>query len=86
MIRLLLAAGLSLSLVACAVPGSDPSTPVRKPGSGKVVLPEAPPPPTVAEDALMCTMDAKMCPDGSYVSRNPNNGCAFDPCPGAATP
>lgn len=86
MIRLMLAAGLSLSLVACAAPGGDPSSPARKPGSGKVVLPEAPPPPAVAEDRMMCTMDAKMCPDGSYVSRNPANGCAFNPCPGAVNP
>lgn len=27
----------------------------------------------------MCPMDAKRCPDGSYVSRGPN--CAFRACP-----
>ncbi|MBT9569296.1 MAG: hypothetical protein IV085_13485 [Thiobacillus sp.] len=86
MIRLLLAAALSLGLAACAAPGGDPSAPARKAGSGTGALPEAPPPPAVAEDPMMCTMDAKMCPDGSYVSRNPNKGCAFNPCPGAVTP
>lgn len=84
--RALLAALLSLSLFACAVPAGDPSAPARKPGSGKVALPDAPPPPTVAEDALMCTADAKLCADGSYVSRNPNMGCAFNPCPGTVKP
>lgn len=32
--------------------------------------------------AKVCTMDARLCPDGSYVSRNPANNCAFNPCPG----
>jgi eight-cysteine-cluster-containing protein len=29
-----------------------------------------------------CTADAKLCPDGTYVSRDPNNNCEFYPCPG----
>ncbi len=33
------------------------------------------------EDMIACTMDAKMCPDGSYVSRQGPN-CEFAPCPG----
>lgn len=86
MIRLLAVAVMSVSLAGCAAPGSDSSSPARQPAAGKRALPEAPPPPTVAEDALMCTADAKRCADGSYVSRNPNNGCAFNPCPGAVTP
>lgn len=28
-----------------------------------------------------CTMEAKVCPDGSYVGRSGPN-CEFDPCPG----
>lgn len=32
------------------------------------------------DDAVFCTMDAKMCPDGSYVGRDPENNCAFFPC------
>lgn len=28
-----------------------------------------------------CTMEAKMCPDGTGVGRNPNLNCEFDPCP-----
>ncbi len=36
---------------------------------------------TVKKDAIVCTMDAKQCPDGSWVSRKPP-GCQFAPCPG----
>jgi hypothetical protein len=31
-------------------------------------------------DTVMCTMDAKMCPDGSYVGRS-GPACAFAACP-----
>lgn len=34
-----------------------------------------------ADDMVMCTMDAKMCPDGSFVGRQGPN-CEFAPCPG----
>jgi len=30
---------------------------------------------------IACTMEARICPDGSSVGRNPQKGCAFDPCP-----
>jgi hypothetical protein len=36
------------------------------------------PKPVVNE--TFCTQDVKQCPDGSYVSRNPNNNCEFFPC------
>ena len=35
---------------------------------------------TPPDDMVMCTMDAKMCPDGSYVGRS-GPSCAFAPCP-----
>jgi hypothetical protein len=38
-------------------------------------------PPTSDEDGVMCTMDAKICPDGSAVGRS-GPDCEFDPCPG----
>lgn len=38
------------------------------------------PPPQVV-DPIECTMDAKMCPDGSAVGRTGPN-CEFAPCPG----
>lgn len=48
---------------------SDPDTPVASPPSREPGLPVA------------CTMDAKMCPDGTSVGRvGPN--CEFAPCPG----
>jgi len=31
-------------------------------------------------DEVMCTMDARMCPDGSYVGRQGPN-CQFQMCP-----
>ncbi len=34
----------------------------------------------VDENAVICTMDAKMCPDGSYVGRTGPN-CEFAACP-----
>ena len=33
------------------------------------------------EEPVFCTMDAKLCPDGSSVGRQPPN-CEFAPCPG----
>lgn len=35
--------------------------------------------------AVACTMDAKMCPDGSYVGRTAPN-CEFAPCPTTVSP
>lgn len=34
-------------------------------------------------EGVMCTMEAKLCPDGSYVSRTGPN-CEFAPCPSAS--
>ncbi len=33
------------------------------------------------KEPIACTMDAKLCPDGSYVGRDPQNNCEFKPCP-----
>merc|ERR1740123_435917 len=33
-----------------------------------------------AESPRLCTMDVKTCPDGKYVSRDPDNSCEFYPC------
>ncbi|MBI5389162.1 hypothetical protein HZB01_02155 [Candidatus Woesearchaeota archaeon] len=32
-----------------------------------------------------CTLEAKICPDGSGVGRNSSNNCEFDPCPAGDT-
>jgi len=37
--------------------------------------------PQDCNDLYACTQEVKLCPDGSYVSRNSNNGCKFDDCP-----
>lgn len=67
-----LAAALLLTVSACGTAGKP--------------LPVAPPPPSMSDEGIFCTADVKPCPDGSFVSRNPANGCAFDPCPGAGKP
>lgn len=32
------------------------------------------------DSPVICTMDAKMCPDGSFVGRDSDNNCEFFPC------
>ena len=32
---------------------------------------------------IACTEEAKICPDGTAVGRNPELDCEFDPCPEA---
>jgi hypothetical protein len=34
------------------------------------------------DNNIACTMDAKLCPDGSSVGRDPQNNCEFRACPG----
>jgi len=75
-IKVLIAASLLLTLAACGTP--FPGQPI----AGKP-SPAGPPPPPMPDDPIVCAADVKQCPDGSYVSRNPANGCAFDACPGA---
>ena len=76
MIRALAAAALLLMLAAC---GTFPA----QSAAGKPA-PAAPPPPPMSDDPIVCAADVKQCPDSTYVSRNPANGCAFDLCPGAS--
>lgn len=35
-----------------------------------------------AQNEVLCTMEAKACPDGSYVGRDAARNCEFKPCPG----
>ncbi len=35
----------------------------------------------VEEIPVACTEDARECPDGTFVARNPANNCAFYDCP-----
>ena len=84
--KVLVAAVMLLSLAGCGSTGADTPKPARTPASGKAALPIAPPPPLLADDPIVCTADVKQCADGSYVSRNPNKGCAFARCPGETQP
>jgi hypothetical protein len=73
---------LLLALTACNSNGADTGTkPAPKPATGKT-LPEAPPPPPLQEEGGSCAADVKQCADGSFVSRDASNSCAFNPCPG----
>jgi len=35
----------------------------------------------ICKAPVACTLEAKLCPDGSYVGRDANNNCEFSPCP-----
>jgi hypothetical protein len=76
-IRALAATALLLTLAAC---GTTPPA-----GTGKSA-PVGPPPPPLPDDPVVCATDVRQCADGSFVSRNPDNGCAFDACPDASKP
>ena len=66
---------LAAALAGCS---SDTTGASNAPSGG------ATPPP--GGDGVMCTMDAKLCPDGSSVGRSGPN-CEFAPCPeGSAAP
>lgn len=49
-------------------------------GGGAPVL-TSNPTPSQSQQGAICTMDAKVCADGSTVSRNPARNCAFNDCP-----
>jgi hypothetical protein len=42
-------------------------------------------PPEEGPEPKLCSADVLVCPDGSYVARDPDNNCAFKPCPGQDT-
>jgi hypothetical protein len=67
----------AMLLAACGTGPGAASAEAKRP------LPPAPPPPALADEPLLCTADVQACPDGSFVSRDPAQGCAFRPCPGA---
>ena len=41
---------------------------------------------TQVGEVVVCTEDAFECPDGSYVTRDPNNDCKFPECPSVPEP
>jgi len=77
---------LLFTLSGCGLTGADPAArPASRSAAGKPLppVPPAPPPPPLPDAGGACAADVKQCADGSYVGRNPDNGCAFDACPGA---
>lgn len=84
--KTLIAALMLATLAACsAVDAGAAAQAEPRPAAGKP-LPYAPPPPPMQEEGIVCPADVQQCPDGSFVSRNPDQGCAFAPCPGASKP
>jgi hypothetical protein len=79
--KALFAAVLLLTLTACN-PVRDPAAkPASNSTTGKS-LPYAPPPPPLPDEGVACSADVRQCDDGSFVGRNSDRGCEFDPCPG----
>lgn len=61
----------SYNLPGTTYPSVTPVAPIRQPAT----------PPAREDVPVACTMEAMMCPDGSYVGRTGPN-CAFAQCPG----
>jgi len=66
--NLIFLAILSLTLTACTPTQTKPVKPVNN-NYGQV------------DGGVACTMEAKICPDGTAVGRSGPN-CEFAPCPG----
>lgn len=70
---------------------SPTSTPPTMPAVPVMPIADVPDEPAVPEpisppdEGVMCTMDAKICPDGSAVGRSGPN-CEFAPCPKQGAP
>ncbi len=69
-----LAAALMLTLPACSA--EQPTPPVMEKTE--------PPPPPLADEGVACPADAKLCADGSFVSRTAPR-CEFAACPGESS-
>ncbi len=55
-------------------------TPYNPNNPDPVAPPHSSDEPTAPDEPVACTMEAKTCPDGSYVGRTGPN-CEFSPCP-----
>jgi len=84
MMRMLAMTLLMLALTGCGSVSEAAKQPAPTQGAATSVpaAPVPPPPPIPEEDAIVCPADVKLCPDGSWVARNPAKRCEFDPCPG----
>ena len=68
---ILLLASIVLFIGACTIQNKDQiseQNPEQQTGVGD-------------NNTIYCTADVQECPDGSFVSRNPYNDCAFGECP-----
>ena len=65
-------------LAGCSLPGMTQPVVTHPIQVQPAPVPVAPEQPT---EPKACTMEAKLCPDGSYVSRTGPN-CEFAKCPG----
>lgn len=65
------------------VAGCEAPLPERtaNPAKAGKPAPEGPPPPVLLDEGMVCAADVKICPDGSAVSRDVKQGCAFPACP-----
>lgn len=62
---------------------SCPTTTTTFPPTTTTTTTTIPPATTTTSVPSACSADVAQCPDGSYVSRDPANGCQFRPCPAA---
>ena len=69
---------IAAAALALAAGCSTPAPKTKKPS------PPGPPPPEMSSEPIVCTPDVQACSDGSFVARDPDNGCVFRPCPDAA--
>lgn len=62
-------------------PTIDLDSPYNPSNPDPVAPPHSSDGPIAPDELVACTMEAKACPDGSYVGRTGPN-CEFSPCPG----
>ena len=67
---------MAAALLALAAGCSAPAPKAKKPA------PPGPPPPEMTSEPIVCPADVRQCRDGSFVARDPDNGCVFRRCPG----
>lgn len=65
-------------------PTPTPQEPKTQPTAIATIPPKIVPSPTPS--ATFCTADVRVCPEGSYVGRNPENNCQFYTCPTITSP
>lgn len=80
-----MAIGVFLYFYSSPKPSPEILNPISEPTPNPTPTPEPTPTPTPSPDPIACTQDAKLCPDGSYVSRT-GPKCEFASCPVVTPP